>query len=61
MVEDARILLDPDGYFARFLAGLRARLVELGSIKVRRGESWYWILKPDRKPGEVFELGPILT
>ena len=59
MVEDARILFDPEGFFRAFLAGLEARLKELGSVRVQRGESWYWILKPDLKPGEVFDLGPI--
>lgn len=59
MTEDARVLYDPTGFFQAFLKGLRARLAELGSVRVRRGESWYWILKPDLKPGEVIELGPI--
>lgn len=61
MTEDARVLYDPTGFFQAFLQGLRARLAELGSVRVRRGESWYWILKPDLKPGEVIELGPILV
>lgn len=56
MVEDARILRDRDGFFAAVLARLRARMQELGSRRVWRGNAWYWVLKPDLKPGEVFEL-----
>lgn len=56
MVEDARLLVDQGGFFASFLERLRLRLKELGSVRVRRGNAWYWVLKPDLKPGEVFEL-----
>jgi len=56
MVEDARILYDPEGFLAGYLAKLRARLRELGARRIRRGNAWYWELKPDLKPGEVFTL-----
>lgn len=56
MVEDARIVLDRDGFFAGVLERLRGRLHELGARRVWRGTRWYWDLKPDRKPGEVIEL-----
>ncbi|MBI4715493.1 MAG: hypothetical protein HY760_06120 [Nitrospirae bacterium] len=56
MVEDARILLDKGGFLADILAALRSRLAALGSRRVWRGNAWYWILKPDLKPGEVFDL-----
>lgn len=56
MVEDARILYDPDGFLTRYLDRLRARLRELGARRIRRGNAWYWDLKPDLKPGEVFAL-----
>jgi len=29
---------------------------ELGSRKVKRGNAWYWILKPDYKEGDIIEL-----
>jgi hypothetical protein len=32
---------------------LRQRLVELGSRRVWRANSWYWVLKPDLAPGET--------
>ena len=56
MVEDARIVLDRDGFFAGVLDRLRGRLHALGARRVWRGTRWYWDLKPDRRPGEVIEL-----
>lgn len=56
MVEDARIVYDPEGFFGRYLERLRARLRELGARRIRLGNAWYWELKPDLKPGEVFGL-----
>lgn len=56
MVSDSRILFDRDSFFAAFLQRLEARLSKLGSVRVRRGGAWYWVLKPDLKPGEVFEI-----
>ncbi len=56
MVEDAVILYDPEGILAGRLRRLRERLAELGARRVWRGEQWYWDLKPDYRPGEVFEL-----
>ncbi len=56
MTEDVRLLYDHDRFFERRLACLRARLAELGSKRIWRGNMWYWDLKPDFRPGEVFEL-----
>ena len=56
MVEDARILYDRDGFLAGYLDRLKRRLGELGARRIRRGNAWYWELKPDLKPGEVFTL-----
>jgi predicted nucleotidyltransferase len=56
MVEDARLLYDRDGFLAGYLARLRKRLKELGAKRVRRGGAWYWLLKEDYRPGEVFEI-----
>jgi predicted nucleotidyltransferase len=53
MVDDARILYDRDGFLDNLLARLRQRLVELGSRRVWRANSWYWVLKPDLAPGET--------
>ena len=56
MTEDARILFDRDGFLEDFLSGFRERLVRLGSKRIWVGSAWYWDLKPDYVPGEVFEL-----
>jgi hypothetical protein len=56
MVEDARILHDEGGFFGGYLERLRQRLGALGSRRVWRGNTWYWILKPDLKPGETIAL-----
>ena len=58
MVEDARILYDPEGFLAGYFNRFRTRLRQLGSRRIRRGNAWYWELKPDLKPGEVFTLWP---
>ena len=56
MTEDARILFDADGCLERALDRLRGRLRELGSKRIRLGNAWYWDLKPDYQPGDVFDL-----
>jgi hypothetical protein len=56
MVDDARILYDPDGVLARRLERLRERLRQLGARRIWLGNAWYWDLKPDFKPGDVIEL-----
>jgi predicted nucleotidyltransferase len=56
MTEDARILFDREGFFARELDRLRVRLAQLGARRIWLGNAWYWDLKPDYRPGEVFEL-----
>jgi hypothetical protein len=56
MVEDARVLYDPDGFLGRSFDHLRARLCQLRARRLWRGNAWYWEPKPDLKPGEVFAL-----
>ncbi len=56
LVEDARLLYDRDGFFRVFLDRLRDRLRKLGARRIWRGNAWYWDLKPDFKPGDVFEI-----
>lgn len=56
MTEDAVILFDPHAILKDVLDSLRARLNQLGSKRVWRGNQWFWILKPNLRPGEVFEL-----
>ena len=56
MVEDALILFDREGFFSAILKKLKQRLKILGARRVWRGNAWYWVLKPDFRPGEVFEI-----
>ncbi len=56
LVDDAVVLFDRDGYFQSVLASLRARLERLGARRIWIGSAWYWDLKPDFKPGDVFEI-----
>jgi hypothetical protein len=35
---------------------LRRRLKALGARRVRLGGGYYWLLKPDLKPGETIPL-----
>ena len=56
MTEDARILYDRDGFLQRAFADLESRLERLGARRIWRGNAWYWDLKPDYTPGEVFEI-----
>ena len=56
-MEDGKILYDRDDFFQERLSTLKRRLQELGSKKVYlKDGSWYWVLKPDLKLGEIFEL-----
>lgn len=51
------ILFDVADVFAEKLDAVRRRMRELGSKKVILSDgSWYWDVKPDWKPREVFEL-----
>lgn len=56
MTLDCVILHDKNGFFESVLDRLRARLKELNAKRIHLGKKWYWDLKPDYKPGEVFEL-----
>jgi len=56
LVEDARICYERDGFLSRHLAGLKERLLRLGARRIYRKGAWYWVLKPDYRPGEVFEI-----
>lgn len=56
MTSDARCLYDRDAFLADALERLRARLSVLGARRIWRGNAWLWDLKPDLRPGEVFEL-----
>ncbi len=56
MTLESRILFDRAGFFTDYLEGLRARMQALGSVRKRLGDGYYWVLKPDLKPGEEIVL-----
>jgi uncharacterized protein len=56
MTEDSVILFDRESFFESEMARFRKRLEKLGARRVWRGDVWFWDLKPDYKPGEVFEI-----
>jgi predicted nucleotidyltransferase len=56
LVDDAQLLYDRGDFLKHFLDRLRNRLEQLGARRIRHGNAWYWDLKPDFKPGDVFEL-----
>jgi uncharacterized protein len=56
LTEDAVLLFDRDGFFARILERVRASLRRLGSRRVWSGKSWYWDLKPDFRRGDRIEI-----
>lgn len=56
MTVDVRILFDRDGFLRRRLERLRRELVRLGAERRRLDGGWYWVLKRDYRPGDVFEI-----
>jgi len=56
MIDEARIFFDRGDFFKSVLQKVKKRLEELGAKRVQVGKMWYWDLKPDYRPGEIFEL-----
>jgi len=57
LVEDGILILDRQRFFEGVLAGMRARMRELGSRRIHLPDgSWYWDLKPDFRFGDVVEI-----
>ncbi len=56
MTEEAVILYDRDCFLQELLTGVKARLEALGARRVNHGSAWYWVLKENYQPGEVFEI-----
>jgi predicted nucleotidyltransferase len=56
MIDEAKILFDRGDFFKIVLQKARKKLEKLGAKKVMVGKMWYWDLKPDYRPGEIFEL-----
>ncbi|MCX9074347.1 MAG: nucleotidyltransferase domain-containing protein [Candidatus Methanoperedens sp.] len=57
VVNDGIILHDKNAFFKQRLEKLRKRLRDLESKRITREDgSWYWILAPNIKFGESFEI-----
>ncbi len=56
MVDDSLILYDKDKFFSEFLTELKKRLKKYGAEKRKWKGGYYWIIKPDIKPGEVIQI-----
>lgn len=56
MTDRHKILWDKDEFFKKILEDIRTRLSRLGAVRRRMGKVEYWDLKPDYRPGEVFEI-----
>jgi len=56
MVDDAIVLYDKNSFFQNVLARLKSRLKELGAVKKKIDDKWYWDLKANYKFGEDIVL-----
>jgi uncharacterized protein len=56
MTDTVKILFDREDFLKGYLERLKERLSSLGARKVKFGEGYYWILKPDLKPGGEISL-----
>ena len=56
MVDDARVLFDDRDCLRHALERVRQRLEALGARRIWMGNAWVWDLKPDYRPGDLFEL-----
>jgi predicted nucleotidyltransferase len=56
MTVDVRILFDRQEFLRRRLDRMRTELRRLGAQRRTLGTRWYWVLKKDHRPGEVFEI-----
>jgi len=57
ILEDGKILYDPQGKMKRLLQRLKKRLKTLKAERVvLKDGKWYWDLKPDWKAGEIVEI-----
>lgn len=56
MTEHIIILYDRNDFFKDFLQSVAERLKKNRARKITKGSAWYWILKEDYSPEEIFEL-----
>jgi predicted nucleotidyltransferase len=56
MIDEAKIFFDREDFFKSVLQKVKKKLEALGAKRVQVGKMWYWDLKPDYQPGEIFEI-----
>ena len=56
MTNTSRIILDRGEFLRNYLDRFKNRLSDLGAKRVQFGGGYYWILKPNLKPGEEIIL-----
>lgn len=56
LVDQARILYDPQNVLRDYLTDLGARLKAMGARRVYKAGGYYWVLKPDYRWGDRIEL-----
>ena len=56
IIEDGKILYDYNNFLFNYFKKLKDKLNQLGSKRIKQGESWFWILKETLKPGEVIDI-----
>ncbi len=56
MTEWVTLLIDRDDFLARYLDDLRERMIRNGTERRMAKGGYYWVYKPDAKPGEVITL-----
>lgn len=56
LTQDAVYLYDNGKFFRNIISDFSKKLQRLGSKRKKVGSLRYWELKPDIKPGEVFEI-----
>jgi hypothetical protein len=56
IVEDGVILYDREDFLKNVLLSIKENLKRLGARKVITKKGYYWVLKPDIKPGEIVRV-----
>lgn len=56
LTDQARILWERGEMLSGYLDRLRAKLAAMGAKRIYKGGGYYWVLKPDLKPGEEITL-----
>lgn len=56
MVDRRLVIFDRDRFFEKIMVDVKKRLDRLGAVRKKMGRIEFWDLKPDYKPGEIFEI-----